>query len=225
MTTEPEKTTPDPRDVMAAHRITIESVFVPFSQSRSNEQDTPNLNWKVTIKRDGHEVLTTDYQAGLAHAPGYRTKHAPLHFVPRNYKSRRPGGGYDYRAATPSEARDQFRDALAAAECESGFPMRLSRLGYAGQKAKFEKIGRRPGKPDSGHAIEPNPADVLYCLIMDSAVLDFSGFEEWAGDFGFDTDSVRANKIYRACLETALQMRAGLGNDTLQELRAAFLDY
>ena len=213
---------PRPLDVLAAHKITVESVFVPFSQSRSKDQDTPNLNWKVTVKRDGRDVLTTDYSAGLAHAPGYNAPRLPANFTPRGFKSRKAGGGYSYRTATQGEALRQYQEALARAECESGFAMRL---GKWGQNARFETLGGRPGSSTKNRAIEPNPVDVLYSLTMDSDVLDAGGFEEWAANFGFDTDSRRAESIYRACLETALQMRAGLGNDTMQELQTAFQDY
>lgn len=217
-----EKDTPRPLDVLAAHKITVESVFVPFSQSRSKDQETPNLNWLVTVKRDGRDVLTTEYSAGLAHCPGYNAPRLPHNFTPRNFKSRKAGGGYSYRSATPGEALNQYQDALARAECETGFAMRL---GKWGQNPGFEKVGGRPGSSEKNRRIEPSPVDVLYSLTMDSDVLDAGGFEEWAANFGYDADSRKAESIYRACIELALKMRAGFGNDTLQELQTAFQDY
>ena len=142
---------PRPLDVLAAHKITVESVFVPFSQSRSKDQDTPNLNWKVTVKRDGRDVLTTDYSAGLAHAPGYNAPRLPANFTPHNFKYRKAGGGYTYRTATQGEALRQYQDALARAECESGFAMRL---GKWGQNPVFEKVAGRPESSGTNRAID-----------------------------------------------------------------------
>lgn len=76
-----------------------------------------------------------------------------------------------------------------------------------------------------GKPILPKLADVLSSLILDSSVLDAGGFEDWAGDFGYDTDSREAERIYRACLDLALKLRAGLGETELQRLRDLFQDY
>lgn len=212
-----------PADTLAALGVTVESVFVPFSQSRSKGQNMPNLNWSVTVKRNGREVLTTDYSAGLAHAPGYKAKAAPSNFQPRGYHVRDRDGNKKYRSATPAEALAQFRDALARAECESGVKMRLERWGtipgFEPDTARTPEGGRRRVP------VEPNPVDVLYSLVMDSDVLDTGGFEDWAANFGYDTDSRQAESIYRACLELALKMRAAFGSDGMAALQSAFQDY
>lgn len=217
-----DKTPDSPETVMAALGLTVESVFVPFSQSRNKDAETPNLNWRVTIKRNGRDVLTTDYSAGLAHAPGYKAKAIPHNFTPRGYRTRKAGGGYTYRQASPGEALAQYRDGLVRAECETGKEMRL---GKWGQNPAFETIGGRPGSSAKNRAIEPNPVDVLYSLTMDSDVLDSGGFEEWAANFGYDTDSRKAESIYHACLEIALAMRAALGAEGMEQLQTAFEDY
>jgi len=55
--------------------LTVRSEFVPWSKSRSYVKGARvgdrNLNWKVTICKDGREILTTDYSAGIGHAPSY----------------------------------------------------------------------------------------------------------------------------------------------------------
>lgn len=71
----------------------------------------------------------------------------------------------------------------------------------------------------------PKLADVLYCLVMDSDVLEHANFESWASDFGYDTDSREAEKTYRACIENALQLRALIGDQTITTLRELFADY
>lgn len=49
--------------------VTMDAKFVPFSQSRNKDEKHPSLNWLVTIKKDGREVITTDYMQGSGHCP------------------------------------------------------------------------------------------------------------------------------------------------------------
>lgn len=59
--------------ILAAMNVTLDATFVPFSQSRNKSEKQPSLNWRVTLKKDGREVITTDYMQGCAHAPAYKT--------------------------------------------------------------------------------------------------------------------------------------------------------
>lgn len=63
-------------DIMKAHAIRIDSVFVPYSQSRNAGQPyhKANLNWTVTLVCNERPLLSTDYSAGIAHAPCYKSK-------------------------------------------------------------------------------------------------------------------------------------------------------
>lgn len=76
-----------------------------------------------------------------------------------------------------------------------------------------------------GPKIEPKAVDVIYSLVMDSDVLNYSSFEDWASNFGYDADSRSAEKTYRACLEIALAFRAAVGESGLTMLAEAFQDY
>lgn len=85
------------------------------------------------------------------------------------------------------------------------------------------------GRPWSGIRGTPLPkpsiADVLYCLVSDASVLDHPTFESWARDYGYDTDGRSAEKTYRLCLESALRLRAWVGEDGLTKLQVMFQDY
>lgn len=81
---------------------------------------------------------------------------------------------------------------------------------------RYRPIGRQPA---------PDLVDVLHCLIMDSEVLERSGFDEWANEYGYDLDSRKAEQIYRLCVEQSLRLRALLGQDGLDQLRTAYQDY
>tara|TARA_R110000796_G_scaffold242533_3_gene364638 strand:+ start:809 stop:1477 length:669 start_codon:yes stop_codon:yes gene_type:complete len=218
-----ETETPNPAATLESLGVTVESVFIPFSRSRNAGQDSPSLNWSVTVKRQGRAVLTTDYGAGAGHCPAESVQGVPHNWRPARYRQRSDSpSGWSYRAATARESLVQYRKALAAAECESGYKMRLSKWGT---ETRFETVGGRPGSRDKNVKIEPNAVDVLYSLVMDSAVLDSGGFEDWAADYGYDSDSRAAETIFKACIDLALKMRAAFGPDGMAELETAFQDY
>lgn len=89
------------------------------------------------------------------------------------------------------------------------------------------KEARRPwgngSKAIAGHKpiAAPPIGDVLQALARDSDVLDYAGFEQWALEFGYDTDSRAAESIYRQCVDLALQLKRGLGEHLLSEIRLA----
>jgi len=64
----------------------------------------------------------------------------------------------------------------------------------------------------------PEFADVLYCLVWDASAIDFTGFEEWAREYGYDPDSRKAEQTYRACLDIALKLRAIVDLDEAREV-------
>lgn len=68
---------------------------------------------------------------------------------------------------------------------------------------------------------EPTPPDlpgVLESLALDWSSAEGATFEEWASALGYDTDSRRAERSYRATLESANRGRAFLGVDAFYEL-------
>ena len=75
------------------------------------------------------------------------------------------------------------------------------------------------------HEILPDPLDVLYSIVSDSDVLNYSTFEDWAENLGYDPDSRRAESTYRECLKHAIALRVAIGSDGLDRLQAAFQDY
>lgn len=150
--------------------LTVESTFVPWSQSRNKGEKDRSLNWRVTLKHKGRVVLETDYTAGIASCPSYR---------------------HGDRSAAQVEA--------IRFETENGKPKTRAR-------------GEGP--------IVPDAVGVVYSLCSDADAIDAGGFEAWASDFGYDTDSRKAEATYRACVDTGLKLRAALGDQGLQELRA-----
>lgn len=194
---------------MAERGLTVESTFVPFSQSRNKDEPHPSLNWKVTLQRKGRPVLTCDYQAGAAYCPGYNAPMGEaLGFEARRYR-RRDG---TLRSATDAEKLKQYRDAVTRAECESGVLMRLDQWATHVSVNTF-----KPGP--KGAPIMPDPVDVFASLVRDSDVLESGGFESWAADCGYDVDSRKAEAIFRLCVEHALALAGAIGHADLARAR------
>jgi hypothetical protein len=77
------------------------------------------------------------------------------------------------------------------------------------------------GRITAGAPILPDSVGVLYSLLSDASVLNFDSFEDWASDYGYESDSRKAETIYRACLDIALKLRNGLGEALMGELQEA----
>lgn len=187
MTTETEIT---PREKILAfaerHAISLDSEFVPWSRSHNAKEKSPSLNWIITLRRDGREILRTDYMAGAGHCPADKKKWADKH-----------------------EKREAIR-----IECETGQAARA-----------MVTMARPTARSGAEHAIKPLLPDVLYSLALDSDVLEYSAFDDWASNYGYDLDSRSAEKTWRACVEIALKLRAALGEKGLTELREACENY
>jgi len=94
--------------------------------------------------------------------------------------------------------------------CETG---RLCRIG---QESYYETTKRQP---------KPELKNVLYCLVMDSSAIDET-FEDWCGNFGYDTDSRKALDTFMLCQNIGIQLRQIVGGyDKLEQLREAYQNY
>lgn len=70
----------------------------------------------------------------------------------------------------------------------------------------------------------PAVAEVVSSLLLDASNAD-ERFEDWADNYGFDQDSRKAERMYRACQETAAALRRAFDRDELAALEKAFQDY
>jgi len=71
-----------------------------------------------------------------------------------------------------------------------------------------------------GHnGAEPTADEVLDCLASDSASVENArDFEDWAQEFGYDTDSRKAEKTYRQCERQAEKLKRLLGEEAYKAL-------
>ena len=87
------------------------------------------------------------------------------------------------------------------------------------------RIPRRDGSMLGIPIAAPDVVDVLYCLVQDSDAIECASFEDWAGCFGYDTDSRAAERTFNACRDIGLRLRLLIGDAKLTALRDAFIDY
>ena len=136
----------------------------------------------------------------------------------------RPIHGFNYSAGVgyiPGDIRhDRVNkiagDKIVGAICESG---RYERHSRHGESPSWVGV-----KPWTG-VLMPEMTDVLYSLLMDSDVLDYSSFDDWAECLGFDTDSRKAYSIYEECMKTAFALRSAFGEDNMTALSELFSEY
>lgn len=85
------------------------------------------------------------------------------------------------------------------------------------KKHPITKIQRTMGvyfSQGSAHTSDPTVEDVLDCLASDAAGYgDTETFEDWAAEYGYDTDSRSAEKTFRAVKRQSEQLKRFLGED------------
>lgn len=176
---------------MIAKRIGLESsfAFVPLSQSRHAK---PGADGKIWQSLNWKVTLrrSTGSKASLVVDYAQGSGNAPASKM---------------KAPTPYDRR--LRAEAIASECETG---RVSSRLFAGSN-KFHASQKAIAPPRLG--------DVLHSLVQDASVLDSNGFEDWASDLGYDTDSRSAEKTYRECMEQSQKFRAIVGTHVLSEMR------
>ena len=64
----------------------------------------------------------------------------------------------------------------------------------------------------------PKPAEVLATCCADGIEAHEQSYEDWAGTFGYDTDSRKAEKIYSECREQYFKVIAIIGKDNAEKL-------
>lgn len=64
---------------------------------------------------------------------------------------------------------------------------------------------------------DPTAADVLYCLLADASSVEYNDFEGWCADLGYDSDSIKARKVYDECVRQTRKLHRFLG-DAFDEL-------
>ncbi len=88
------------------------------------------------------------------------------------------------------------------------YPYRV-KLSYQGRSMTT------PFKTGTGWTEEPTASDVLGSLLSDASGIDNArgDFEMWAAEYGYNTDSRKAEKIFRQCKSQTEKLAKLLGED------------
>lgn len=116
------------------------------------------------------------------------------------------------------------RDRITAyAEYRDGPPSYIDADSWSGDASWYDvTLERHPHIPltvpfgmGSAHTEEPTAADVLNCLVLDAMGYENAdgSFEEWASEYGYDTDSRRAYRTYQQVEKQTNKLRAFLGDE------------
>lgn len=195
--TETETTQAQRLAALAGMGITIESSSPSAGLDGSGGNAWAHIAYAVTLKRSGRVVWSGPYKLGVGHVKQPSVVEATaLRFQPANPNS----------------------DALIhkAERAAKGRPVT-----YTPEiEAKIAAFLARAQK------VTPSLPDVMNCLLMDgSPEFDAETFEEWAGNFGYDTDSRKAEKIFAACTETGKAFRRAFTGEEIAQLRELFANY
>ena len=170
----------------------VDVEFVPLSRSRNAKEKRPTVNWRYRLYRGKRPVNV--HGSALAH------EMSKLRPIDEGDYSQGVGHlkgpkGFNFMGRTVDD-----QEAIRGA-CETG-------------RARFES--------DFIHkvfAVPPTLVDILGSLCMDASAIDEGSFENWADSLGYDRDSRKGEAIYRACVDTALRLRAAIGDEALTKLR------
>lgn len=77
----------------------------------------------------------------------------------------------------------------------------------------------------SAHTLPPDVEDVFYSLLSDVQGVDGETFEDWADNLGMDSDSRKAEKMFKACQDTALRLGLLFTPKELEQLHELYQDF
>ena len=197
MKTDTQKTLPQ---LIESLGVTVESTYQGV-QREPGDKKTGEPGWlhfafRVTVKRAGRSAaLETPYRMGVGHVK--------LPAAPSSEMSWAVGD----RAKAENILDTLRRGKRIKPEYERE------------ERAIYDAAARKQG-------LAPKPADVLHSLLADGeAFFDGLTFEYWCANLGYDTDSRKAEAMYRACDDTGRRLARMFSPDELAQLREAASDY
>lgn len=73
---------------------------------------------------------------------------------------------------------------------------------------------------------QPTIYDVMYSFLSDGEVyFQAMTFDDFCDSFGYANDSIKAKKMYDACMDHGLKIARAIPEEQLKELKEAFRDY
>lgn len=161
------------------------------------DNDWPNIKYRVELRFNDKPILETDYKLGVGHVDC------------QNPKVDTSLAGVKLRLSSDEESLLRIWQRKPHAQ----FVSKPTWATVAAKLATYQKVA-------------PSLPDVVHSLLLDGEPY-FNGesFEDWASNFGYETDSRKAEEIYKACMEIGRQLKRGLPHDTITKAREILQDY
>jgi hypothetical protein len=71
----------------------------------------------------------------------------------------------------------------------------------------------------------PNAQDVFACVVIDARSVYDSKFPEFCSGFGYDTDSMKAFRLFKDCKKQCKKLLSLLGDDLFQQFMECEMDW
>ena len=84
----------------------------------------------------------------------------------------------------------------------------------------FTGLGHRKNNKPA----RPHITGVIYSILIDSKAYNMC-FEQWVDEFGYDTDSRKAEKLYQQCIQNAQKVYSVFSSKQIEELETLIQDY
>jgi hypothetical protein len=118
-------------------------------------------------------------------------------------------------------AQHRFNPALRMTANEENFSHHWARGAvFKKEPAAIQLQAATAAKLAAFQKVKPKLEDVCHSLLLDgSAFFDGQRFEDWAADFGYSADSIKAKETFEACDRIGRDLARGLSRDELTGLR------
>ncbi len=148
---------------------------------RDGKNEWPHVAFMVVLKKGDKTILKQEYRMGTGHFdPKGISKYSISKYMPGNHNK-------------AEDILDIWQRKPFAKFVDQEFFARV-----VAAVAQHKKI-------------MPKLNDFVHSVIMDGRpYFEHLCFEEWADEYGYDTDSIKANKIYEQCCDIGRQLARGL---------------
>lgn len=192
------------KNFAAKYNVIMTSKFVGITQ----RDKWTAFKFKVTLAHRG-KTFTTSYSLGSGHlevsSPGMFASWKQNHIPGFTLEIDETGKVW----AIHSNGKYRYRHEFRRTNHSENSPL-WSTIVYSGSK-DINPTFRIP---------PPDIESVLNSLVMDgSALFDGEPFEDWCMNFGYESDSRKAHKIYKKCLDIGHNLNKLLGTSLAQQLR------